>query len=334
MVEIIQKFKGGSLSSTNLLKNDKGEYFVRKTVSLISNREYGFQRWYSQMKRLQRYSVLFPGVFPTFLEYGLNGDEAYFDIEYFPSAINAQEYIFKCKSQDAVEVFFSNLMDVLSVLYTHEMPSSSKAIDLYLNEEIDQRLDSCIGNKKFTDFLKYKEIVFNGIKVESFISQIKDYKKMCHDFFNGSKESFTHGNLTLENILYDPKEERVVLIDPYEENIIDSDLAELSQLLQSSNSKYEIYNQKDVKISSNTISCSIDENFGINYFNERLLEYININYSSKEYFFIKLMEISQFIRMLPFKMEVDPDKMLLFYGLASKLFRDLKIEYKKSEFYV
>ena len=110
-------------------------------------------------------------------------------------------------------------------------------------------------------------------------------------------------------------------------------MAELSQLLQSSNSKYEIYNQKDVKISSNTIFCKIEENFGLNCFNERLLEYIKLNYSLKEYFFIRLMEISQFIRMLPFKMEVDPDKMFLFYGLASKLFSDLNVEYKRSEFY-
>ena len=37
------------------------------------------------------------------------------------------------------------------------------------------------------------------------------------------------------------------------------------------------------------------------------------------------LEVSQFIRMLPFKMEVD-EKMILFYGLASKLFEDLKNE--------
>ena len=151
-MKIIQKFKGGSLSSTNLVKNDKGSLFVRKTVSLVNNREYGFQRWYSQMKRLQRYYALFPGVFPALLEYGVDRDSAYFDMEYFPNSINAQEYILSCKSRDAVEVFFRNLTDVLSVLHVHELPSSSKAIELYLNEEIFQRLNSCKANKKFTNF--------------------------------------------------------------------------------------------------------------------------------------------------------------------------------------
>ena len=83
MAKIIQKFKGGSLSSTSIMEGDDGEFFVRKTVSVLHNREYGFQRWYSQMKRIQRYSVLFPGLFPALLDYGLDKDTAYFDIEYF-----------------------------------------------------------------------------------------------------------------------------------------------------------------------------------------------------------------------------------------------------------
>ena len=66
MAKIIKQFKGGSLSSTNLIE-DRGELFVRKSVSLINNREYGFQRWYSQLKKLQRYSVMFPGLFPSVL---------------------------------------------------------------------------------------------------------------------------------------------------------------------------------------------------------------------------------------------------------------------------
>lgn len=41
---------------------------------------------------------------------------------------------------------------------------------------------------------------------------------------------------------------------------------------------------------------------------------------------IILLEISQFIRMLPFKMEVDSNKMYFFYGLASMLFENLKKE--------
>lgn len=91
---------------------------------------------------------------------------------------------------------------------------------------------------------------------------------MCIDSFKNPKESFTHGNITLENLLYIPEERRVILIDPYEENVIDSDLAELSQLLQSSNSKYEIYNNLEATIKNNTITLEIGDNLGIDYFNK------------------------------------------------------------------
>ena len=75
MAKLVKKFKGGSLSSTNLME-ESGKLFVRKSVSLIDNREYGFQRWYSQLKKLQRYSVMYPNLFPPVLNYGKTDKES------------------------------------------------------------------------------------------------------------------------------------------------------------------------------------------------------------------------------------------------------------------
>lgn len=325
MLKIIQNFKGGSLSSTTLMQ-DNNKLFVRKSVSLVENREYGFQRWYSQMKRLQRYNVIFQKIFPQLLNYGKDGNIAYFDIEYFPNAINVQEYLYNCNDSMQINIFFDVLIETMSKLHMHEMVSSKGAMELYLNEEIEQRLNDCKKNNDFLEFMKYDEIVFNGQKVKSFAKSLDEYKKMCIDSFKDPKESFTHGNITLENLLYIPEERRIILIDPYEENIIDSELAEFSQLLQSSNSKYEIYNSLEAVIKDNVISLDIEDNFGIDYFNTKLLKYIKERYSIDNYIVIRLLEISQFIRMLPFKMEVDSNKMYFFYGLASILFENLKKE--------
>jgi hypothetical protein len=72
----------------------------------------------------------------------------------------------------------------------------------------------------------------------------------------------------------------------------------------------------------------IPDNFGIDYLNAKILNHISSNYSKEDYFSIRLLEISQFIRMLPFKMAVDESKMIFFYGLASYLFHSLNQEYK------
>ncbi len=326
MVKFIRAFKGGSLSQTSLIKKSDSKLYVRKIVSLKDNREYGFQRWYSQLKKLQRYSVLFPGIFPKVFEFGQTEQEAYMDIEYFDNAINAQEFIEKSTKTNEIDNFFFELINLLSVLHKNKIDSCKDGMSLYIHEEIDQRIHDCMGNKAFTDFLRYDEIIFNGNRISSLMSVLNQYKIMCNTYYQKPKETFTHGNITLENMLYIPNEKRLIFIDPYEENIIDSELAEYSQILQSSNAMYELYNKKEVNVYRNEIIIDLDESFGLKYFNDKIKHHIKNAYAHNEYMVIRLLEISQFIRMLPFKMAVDQDKMILFYGLASYLFDNLKQE--------
>ena len=70
-----------------------------------------------------------------------------------------------------------------------------------------------------------------------------------------------------------------------------------------------------------TIDC---KNYGLDYFNDLLHDFLSQSLSDNDYKSVRLLEISQFIRMLPFKSEVDPSKMILFYSLASKLFNDIR----------
>ena len=68
----------------------------------------------------------------------------------------------------------------------------------------------------------------------------------------------------------------------------------------------------------------MNESFGINYFNKLLLSHIMKKFNSDQIMVIRLLEVSQFIRMLPFKMSVDKSKMIFFYGLASFLFDNIQ----------
>jgi len=326
-MKIIKKFKGGSLSSTSLIK-ENGIKLVRKTSSITQNRVYGYQRWYSQLKRQQRYNIMFPGLFPYILGFGINDDNAYFDMEYIENGINAQTYIESFSSISGLwelDIFFEKLLDVMNKMHSNVLPSNSESIRLYLREEITQRLIDT-NSQKFMKFDKYDEIIFNGEKIVPFNNVIEEYFRMFRKYYTRDYEVITHGNITLENMLYIPLEKRIVLIDPYEENVIDSDLAEYSQLLQSTNGKYEMYNALNPNINKNEISLEIPHSVGISYLNKKIHGYIRKEYSHEDYMCIKLFEISQFIRMLPFKMEINEDKMIFFYGMASYLFDKLKKE--------
>ena len=62
---------------------------------------------------MQRYEILFPGVFPKIIKYGLDNENGYFDIEYFEDGINAHEYLEKCNSFKKVDVFFESLISAM-----------------------------------------------------------------------------------------------------------------------------------------------------------------------------------------------------------------------------
>jgi hypothetical protein len=314
------RFKGGSLSGTYLCRVPGKDPFVRKHVSLTSNREYGFQRWYSQLKRLQRYGILFPGVFPKLITYGREGDRAYFDMEYIPDSMTAHEFVTSTPDRAKIDRFFTALVETMRTIHKVKIDSTLAPMELYIFEEIEQKINACRGNKRFQELVGQGNVIFNGVEAPGLATVLDKFKELALKAYRLSTETFTHGNLTLENILYQPAENRVVFIDPYEENVIDSVLAEYSQLFQSSNSYYEIYNAAIPTISGNSVEIQVQRNEGLDYFNLKLNSFLKEHYSEDDITTIKLLEVSQYARMLPFKMEIDENKMILFYALGSCLF--------------
>ncbi len=325
------RLKGGSLSGTYLCQGDGIEPFVRKEVSLIHNREYGFQRWYSQLKRMQRFSVLFPGAFPDLRTYGMlrdpvHGDMAYFDMEFIPNALTVQEFLMQTEDEGRIDRMFKTLTSVMARMHSTQIQSTAAPMELYIYEEIEQKIAACLGDARFAAFYALPEVVFNGQTVRGLGDSLAEFKQLSAKSYRHTTETFTHGNLTLENILYQPAEDRIIFIDPYEENIIDSVLAEYSQVYQSCNSKYELYNSATAQIAGNRVTCEIPASPGLDYFNTIFTTFVRAHHSDDDMVSIRLLEISQFARMLPFKMAIDPDKMLFFYALGSYLFHVLREE--------
>lgn len=322
------RLKGGSLSGTYLCRPADGPPFVRKDVSLVTNREYGFQRWYSQLKRMQRYSVLFPGVFPALLRYGQDGDAAYFDMEFIPEAVTVEAFLRATPDRGRIDAMFDELVRTMHVMHQVQIPSTPAPMDLYIHEEIEQRLAACARNARFVEAAARSHVVFNGTRVPGIAHVVGEFKALARQAYRRATETFTHGNLTLENILYQPASNRIVFIDPYEENVIDSVLAEYSQVYQSSHAKYELYNGGRPTIDGERIEMTIPAAPALDYFDGRFTRWIAERHDADERRTIRLLEVSQFVRMLPFKMEIDEEKMLFFYGLASYLFQQLRDEWQ------
>jgi len=135
--------KGGSLSTTNLIIENKKK-FVRKEISLKKNREYGYQRWYTQLKRIQRYNKVFPNLFPELLNYGLlNNNNAFFDIQYIENSLSGYDFLLKERNKKKINKFFIKLIDCMNIMHSIKFTSSSSSIKLYLEEEVDKKIKDC-----------------------------------------------------------------------------------------------------------------------------------------------------------------------------------------------
>jgi hypothetical protein len=171
------RLKGGSLSGTYLCTPSDGTPFVRKEVSLTQNREYGFQRWYSQLKRMQRYEVLFPGHFPKILTYGKDAELAYFDMEYIAESVTVQQYLLETESTQAIDKMFEALFDLVGVMYRTEIPSTAAPFALYIYEEIEQKMLACRPNARFVELASHPTVYFNGEKVPGLSSVLPAFKR-------------------------------------------------------------------------------------------------------------------------------------------------------------
>ena len=320
-MKTIKQLKGGSLSKTLVVKMNN-KLYVRKLISIEHNREFGFYRWFSQYKKLQRYEKMFPNLFPSILNSGVNKDNYFFDIKYFDRGINCYELLLAENKLKNVKLIFNKIMINLKKINKYKYRSLPGGSQIFFSEEIKRRLIFFKKKLANDNFLKFKNYTINNKKIDNSINKIIKWLDKNHLDFNKVSECHTHGNLTLENILFDQKSKKIIFIDPYEENFIDCKHQEISQLLQSSNSHYEIMLDKKLKIVNNNLQIKYDVPVGISIFNNLLREYINSNFSKNEIKIIKFFEMAQFIRMLPFKIEHNPKKAKLFLIIALNIFNE------------
>jgi hypothetical protein len=318
----ITKLKGGSLSNTSLYENGT-EKFIRKSVSTKQNREYGYVRWYSQLKKLQRFEAT--GLFPKILGVGTTDKTAYFDIEYLEGYRDVKTILTEdTMTHDVIEKINEAVWCSFDNLHRKMYLPIKGAGSLYFKEEVLQKLYDAFKYQKFSDF--YESGLLDSFEYNGQITHgIQNFLPELENFFNELKlttEETIHGNPTLENMMYSFKEDRVVFIDPYEESCLDSRLLDYSQVLQCSRSHYGYITDRGVTVVGPSVGYhgSIPSNFIV--FNKLFEDRID----SADKKTIDVLEATQFIRMLPFKCAAgETEKAMFFYvhacHLLSKVFK-------------
>jgi len=312
------KLKGGSLNST-YYHSTIGEDFVRKSINRDVDREYGYVRWYSQLKKLQRYNTQYPNLFPRVLRAGIDAYTPYFDLEYLDDfqdikTILATKKLTEYEIANISEAVWKGFNQLHSIKYKSNVYTGA----LYFVEEVEQKIKDALKNREFEEFYDMGTHEYFGGIDHGLSNYMNELQNFFHDVEIMEEENI-HGNPTLENIMYSFDENRVVFIDPYEESIIDTKYLDYAQVLQCSRSYYGYINDNSVIVRDNYVKHDlvIPKNFYT----------FNQHFESKlenERMLIDVLEATQFIRMLPFKLLAgDIDKAKYFYVHACYLLSKL-----------
>lgn len=328
-VKVLEVLKGGSLGRTELIQTNGGDLRVRKSISSLKNREYGEVRWHSQLKRLQRYDSLLPGLFPKVLQLGTTDASYFFDIEYFEGFCNLKSYFCNYSpNQEQIELIAEKVIDGATRLHSYAIfDSYPGSLGVYLQEEVLQKLSDACEDLDFKFFSNIPTIYLNSVEILSLKSQIPWLKEFVAKIKIIS-ECFTHGNLTLENILIHPESLKIRLIDPYDENIVDCREADFSQILQCSSSHYGIMSDYEPTVNGASISLEYEIPTPLIQFNEVILRSFTSPELNLNIELLDFLHVSQFVRMLPFKVQSgDLNRAILFYALSCKLIQEMRIRY-------
>jgi len=306
--------KGGSLSRTYLIPDEK---IVRKEISRTQNREYGFVRWYSQLKKLQEYNSLYSNLFPKVVSVGSNENSAWFNLEQLEGFRDIKSILSDdILNEDQIFKISQAVWKGLNTLHSIKKEPIKGAPSLYFREEIDQKIVDAIKIPSFEEFFYRGSYGLNNKIVIGIGGYLYDLQNYFNELENDD-ECNIHGNPTLENIMYSFEEDRVVFIDVYDESMWNTKYLDYAQVLQCSRSHYGYINDRDVRV------IGIDlynpnrgtENFDV--FNKHFISELPEDKKN----LIDILEASQFIRMLPFKLiSGDINKAKYFYVHACELF--------------
>ncbi len=235
-MKINKIFKGNSFSKALLVERDNTS-FVRKFIIKEKSSHEHYEKLKRQMEDLQRFYYYSRSLVPKILDFQDNDYCFYFDMEFLENYHQLDSF--------NETVRFDVLEKVINKLSTdiycfRKENQSNEFIDEFFNTKIFPKLDLFSKNCKIMNHLiNEDEVIINSKKYMGLRKALKEIN--IYDF-NTEYLNPIHGDLTLENILYNENFQDFKLIDLDGSRYVDSCYFDLGKIFQSIVSNYKEWN--------------------------------------------------------------------------------------------
>jgi len=301
MMELLAKLKGGSLSETVVLSNGNLK-IVRKLISRYRDREYGLVRWQSQIRKLSELNSHIPYSCPNVIRMGSSETHYFYDIPFYDDALNCVDALLNGVPPSLLA---KKIIELILKLKSVEQGTCRGSLSVFIAEEMREPLliaRQALNCERLQ--LSSDESSYLNKKISEVLPTIDSYVDRYQNF--EISESLTHGNLTLENLLWLQDSQKLIMIDPYAETYCNSYLGDISQVLQSCASGYEyissLYESEEFELSEYPFN-RLPNCFKV------FKDIFTTNFPDNNIFsseVLTLFKSAQFLRMFPFKMINNP----------------------------
>lgn len=309
---IIRDYSAGSNATTMLCMNN-GKNFFRKYAFGADG-----DKLYQQIEWLQRFKDIIP--LPDIMQYQKQDTFCYYDMPYDSQAVGLFDYAHSMPKENAWK-FIKKATECLenSLYKVNQRPADKATIDEYIKSKVNKNLDKIMNAKYLKRLMEYDEIIINGRSFHNlpyYLPYLSE--EHLYDIFKNDTYSEIHGDLTIENIICTRNadgEDDFYIIDPNTGNVHDSSNLDYGKLLQSIHGGYEfLMATKNVSIERNRINFVFTKSEAYTYLYDMLDKYMREHFAKERVKSIYYHEIIHWLRLMPYKIEKNGKRVLLFYA--------------------
>ena len=323
-ISIIQDYSAGSNATTMLCTSNEKTFFRKYSFGKDS------EKLYEQVKWLQKHQKNIPLTKVENVKKGTG--YCSYDMPYIKEAISCFNYVHSMPINKGWEVIKKTLETIKNNLHTiNTQKPQINIINEYIESKVIQNIKKIENGQYIKPLLKYDYLIINGKKYHN-LEYFKKYltKEYLTNLFINDEYSEIHGDFTIENIicLNNKEKENIYLIDPNTGNHHNSPNLDYAKLLQSLHGGYEfLMNTKSVEIEFDNINYLFTKSSIYDSLYKEYHNYLVKNFEPSKVKSIYFHEIIHWLRLLPYKIEKNGKRSVLFYAGLIIILNDIIEKY-------
>ena len=306
---ILESFNGASMAKAYKVKDKNNNIFVRKHITKTEDNNVHvdtLKRQYEDLKRWEYYS---PNLTPKILNQYESTSDYYYDLEY------CENY----KPLSCFEITHINIVlyDAISILFKDiyilkkQINDRKLWINTYLEIKVYPKFKILLNLDNRIDYLLTNNTITINNKIYKSAKYVLENSKDIINNFSPYYECNIHGDLSLENILYNKDTESFKLIDNSGSRYLDAIEMDIAKLFQSIICNFSLWDNDIDKfdISSNG-NYNIDTKYIIETCDSNIYSWLQLyinNENNEDIHFVYKKGLfymaTYFIRMVPFMFE-------------------------------